>query len=218
MDFQTSESLAERIAQHVSQQIISGQLEANTRIQEARIVAELGVSRGPVREALLILERRHMVEIRPRKGAVVTSLTSDQISALFNFFGHQLEMLTCLVAKHWQEQELDPLVEQVALILTLAAEADRNVYMSAVFELMRKAYPIVNNPYLEEVLESLQPAIHRAYALAQNYVSNDEAAAIVFFDGLLNAVLVRDTTPLAGLIKTYMDYQADLVFKALAAS
>ncbi|MDZ4296734.1 MAG: GntR family transcriptional regulator, partial [Moraxellaceae bacterium] len=66
MSFRATESLALQIAQHVGEQIVSGDLVEGERIQEMRIAAELQVSRGSVREALLILQRRHLVEIFPR--------------------------------------------------------------------------------------------------------------------------------------------------------
>ena len=55
MRFQAPESLSEQISQHLGQRIITGQLQPGDRIQELRIAGELDVSRGSVREALLIL-------------------------------------------------------------------------------------------------------------------------------------------------------------------
>ena len=61
--FKPQESLSEQIAQHLSRQIVRGDLLAGDRIQELRIAGELEVSRGSVREALLILERWHLIDI-----------------------------------------------------------------------------------------------------------------------------------------------------------
>ena len=52
MSFAAPESLAEQIAKHLAQRIIAGELQSGERIQEARVVNELDVSRGSVREAL----------------------------------------------------------------------------------------------------------------------------------------------------------------------
>ena len=65
MGFQAAVSLTEQIAEHLGSQIISGALQPLERIQELKVAGELGVSRGSVREALLILESRHLVEIVP---------------------------------------------------------------------------------------------------------------------------------------------------------
>ena len=51
---QSSEGLSEQIAKHIAEQIILGELVEGERIQEVRIATELDVSRGSVREALIL--------------------------------------------------------------------------------------------------------------------------------------------------------------------
>ena len=63
MNLEDTESLSEQIVKYISEQIISGELVEGERIQELRIAKELDVSRGSVREALLLLERTHLIEI-----------------------------------------------------------------------------------------------------------------------------------------------------------
>ncbi len=63
MQQQEADSLSEQIAKHIGEQIIRGELVEGERIQEFRIAAELDVSRGSVREALLILQRTQLIEI-----------------------------------------------------------------------------------------------------------------------------------------------------------
>ena len=76
MVFTPSLNITEQIADHLAALIIHGELASRSRIQELKIANELGVSRGSVREALLILERRHLIEIVPCKGAVVNEMTA----------------------------------------------------------------------------------------------------------------------------------------------
>ena len=72
MPLEQAHSLSEQIAKHISEQIIRGELVEGERIQELRIASELDVSRGSVREALLLLERTQLIEIFPRRGAIVS--------------------------------------------------------------------------------------------------------------------------------------------------
>ena len=69
--FKPALNITEQIADHLGEQIIVGEIASGTRIQEVKIAKALKVSRGSVREALLILERRHLITIVPRKGASV---------------------------------------------------------------------------------------------------------------------------------------------------
>ena len=69
MTFKAPDSLAEQIARYLAERIIRGELKERERIQEQKVTQALNVSRGSVREALLILERRHLITILPRRGA-----------------------------------------------------------------------------------------------------------------------------------------------------
>ena len=61
MTFKAPDSLAEQIAHYLAERIIRGELKERERIQEQKVTQALNVSRGSVREALLILERRHLI-------------------------------------------------------------------------------------------------------------------------------------------------------------
>ena len=96
--FKPAASLTEQIANHLSDEIINGRLAPLERIQEQRVAKDLGVSRGSVREALLIVEGRHLIDIMPRRGAVVSGLEPVRIGDLTEFFGELILMLLARVA------------------------------------------------------------------------------------------------------------------------
>lgn len=76
-------SLAEQIAQQVAEAIVQEELAAGQAITEQSLSDSFSVSRGPVREALRILEKEGLVEIVPRHGARVTRLTLDEVKQVF---------------------------------------------------------------------------------------------------------------------------------------
>lgn len=217
MSFNAPKSMAEQIAQHLANQIISGERIANERIQEIKVVEELDVSRGSVREALLLMERRHLVEIAPRKGAMVAEINARSVENLFDVFGVLVSRLAVLVATRWQDQELEPLIKHLMQLQTMANQADREEFMAQVFTLLTMAYPLAKNDYLHELLSNLQPAVHRCYALAQRYKPNDGQAAIMFFSALMQGVTERKTELLPCAVKDYFDHQLALVIAALEA-
>lgn len=217
MSFTAPKSMAEQIAQHLAHQIISGQRVAKSRIQELKVVDELNVSRGSVREALLLMERRHLVDILPRKGAMVAELTANSVENLFDVFGILVTRLALLVAKRWQEGELDELIQHLVWLQSIAAQPDREEFMAQVFVLLNMAYPLARNEYLHELLVNMQPAVHRCYALAQRYKPNDGQAAQVFFSALMTGVAQREVDVIPAAVKHYFDHQLQLVLSALKA-
>ena len=68
-------TLRERVHDHLKSEILANRYPPGSELLEVPLSEELGVSRGPVREALRSLESEGLVEITPRRGAVVVSLT-----------------------------------------------------------------------------------------------------------------------------------------------
>lgn len=65
-------SLAEQVADRMEQMIIDNKLSSGDKLpNEMDLVAEIGVGRGTIREAIKILESRNVVEIRRGKGTFI---------------------------------------------------------------------------------------------------------------------------------------------------
>jgi DNA-binding GntR family transcriptional regulator len=77
-------ALPEQIAKEISQRIVSGIYQPGQRLLEQSIAQEFTVSRGPVREALRLLEKDGLVAILPRRGAQVTKLTISEVREIFD--------------------------------------------------------------------------------------------------------------------------------------
>ena len=66
-------TLNQIVAEQLTDEIVTGSLAPGTKLNEPEVAATYGVSRGPVREALRILEGNGLVRIVTGKGATVTS-------------------------------------------------------------------------------------------------------------------------------------------------
>lgn len=71
MDATAQPSAADRVYQHVRAGILTRRFADNDLLAEGRIAEETGVSRTPVREALLRLEADGMIRLLPKRGALV---------------------------------------------------------------------------------------------------------------------------------------------------
>lgn len=70
-----NKTLRERVYEHLRDGILGGRIAPGTVLQEVPLAGSLGVSRGPIREALGDLAAEGLVTITPRRGAIVTTLT-----------------------------------------------------------------------------------------------------------------------------------------------
>jgi DNA-binding GntR family transcriptional regulator len=75
--------LREDIHALLRERIVKGNLLPGNRLQDVQLAAELGVSRTPVREALLRLERDGLVESDPNRGFFVASLSRKEVAEIY---------------------------------------------------------------------------------------------------------------------------------------
>jgi DNA-binding GntR family transcriptional regulator len=80
-------SSAEHIAQHIRSLIFDGDLLPGTRVPQDAIAEELGVSRIPIREALIALEREGWVTIEMHRGAFINALDKQSIRDHYELLG-----------------------------------------------------------------------------------------------------------------------------------
>lgn len=99
-------TLRERILSAIRAAIVNGQIRPGTRIMEPQLAERFGISRTPVREAIRQLESEGLIAVIPRKGAIVASISPQDIS---NYY--ELKMIleghaARLAAKNLTENDL----------------------------------------------------------------------------------------------------------------
>ena len=142
------ESLSEQIAKHISEQIISGELVEGERIQELRIAKELDVSRGSVREALLLLERTHLIEIYPRRGAIVSEMSPQQVRALFDTSSLFLGQIVQRMSETWRSHEAEALQSLMLQLNEHVKQSNTEKFYDSIFQYLAEQQDMVGNPYL----------------------------------------------------------------------
>lgn len=80
-------SSAEHIAQHIRSLIFDGELLPGSRVPQDAIAEDLGVSRIPIREALIALEREGWVTIEMHRGAFINALDKQSIRDHYELLG-----------------------------------------------------------------------------------------------------------------------------------
>lgn len=150
-------SLSEQIAARLSERIIAGTYSPGQRIMEQAVSAEFGVSRGPVREALRLLEKDGLVTILPRRGAQVTRLSIAEVREIFDIRAALNGLRDRGIAEDPNRARLLPLLEDtVARLARLAPDpGEGEEYVETVFELNRLLNEATPNRRLRAILSSL---------------------------------------------------------------
>ncbi len=103
------------LLEELREKIITGKYKGGESLTEMKLAQEYGMSRTPIREALRKLEVEGLVNIIPNKGAVVSSLTDEEISNVFNIRMRIESMAAYLAAKNITESQLEQLRDALEL-------------------------------------------------------------------------------------------------------
>ncbi|WP_168418807.1 GntR family transcriptional regulator [Acinetobacter towneri] len=215
MQQQESESLSEQIARHIAEQIISGDLVEGERIQELRIAKELDVSRGSVREALLLLQRTHLIEIFPRRGAMVTEMSAQQVRALFDSSSLLLGYIVQRIADTWRIDEAEILQQ---LLLQLAEQCrlgNTEKFYDLIFQYLAQQPDMVGNIYLMKFYQELLPSLRRSYFLTLNTSRRELQESLELFKLVSDAILSRKSQQATLFMEDFCRHLRNLVLESL---
>lgn len=148
--------LERRVYERLRDDIVSGLLRPGDQLVEARLAGDLGVSKTPVREALIRLQRDGLVSIEPYRGARVLEPSADDVREIVEL----RELLECHVARRLAETQPQSAIAALAATVTrgrqaLAAGDDAGV-AEALTEFSDVLADASDNARLAEVLRSLR--------------------------------------------------------------
>lgn len=97
---------SERIAAHLREAILSGELPPGSRIRQEEIAEQHGTSRLPVREALRMLETEGLTQLEANKGARVPALDRDELDTVYEMRERIETLALRLSLPHLTEEQL----------------------------------------------------------------------------------------------------------------
>ena len=149
-------SLERGVYERLRDEILKGIIPPAEPLIEAQLAAELGVSKTPVREALIRLQRDGLVEIRPYKGARVRRPSfEDVLQAVEVRMWVEIEVARALAAV--PEQALIERLEQNMTDTQEALDADDyDEFVRTVSEFSQILLEAHGNQYAMQVVESLR--------------------------------------------------------------
>ncbi len=114
-----------RVFRQLEKAILDGDLTPGESLNEVKLSAELGVSRTPIREALMQLELEGLVKTTHNKGAVVVGISEKDVDDIYAIRSRIEGLAARWAAEHVTEKELEDLREIVELQEFYAAKGDK---------------------------------------------------------------------------------------------
>ena len=154
-------TLWQRVHEHLREEIVSGRLTPGTELQEVVLARSLGVSRGPIREALGRLATEGLVTIRPRRGAVVRALSNEEFIEAYQV-REALEMMAVQLATPALTAEDLAAMERLIEEMAARGEAeDTQGFFEANTAFHQRFFEAAGNRMLSELYRQLRGQIDR---------------------------------------------------------
>jgi DNA-binding GntR family transcriptional regulator len=203
-------SLAEDAADRVREQILSGGYAQGEHLVEAKIAEQLGISRGPVREAFKLLRAEGLLQEEPRRGTFVVRMSPDDVREIYGLRAAIEGRAARMVAAAGDPDVIDRLGQGVDAI----QEAVRGGESAAVFQadlaFHESLVGLAGNSRLQEVFARYVPTL-RALLRLDEHVYRSLGDVALEHRPLLDALAAGDADRAAALAEAHCDHAGDLI-------
>lgn len=149
-------TVPEQIAARLGERILEERLQPGERIAEQELADEFQVSRGPVREAIRILEREGLVTLLARRGAIVTELTAQELTELLDIRAGLFEVAVRRLMDQPNPNLVPLMLSGTQRLQALAQDADAGEqYAETTYRLLILVARLTGNRRLQRMLTSI---------------------------------------------------------------
>jgi len=212
-------SLADDVVDRLRQAIYSGRLAPDFRLREETLAEFLGVSRGPIREALLQLEREGLVIKEPNRGATVARLAREDLEEVYSL-RMALELFAVRQAiRKGQLKHFDDM-QKIVDAMTTAVERGIDVQEAARLdvEFHEIMYQAASHKRLYDFWSTLKPQIH-IFLLARNVANPDFREYIIpAHQDILDGLRARDEARVVALTQEHLSAAYERILKSYPES
>jgi DNA-binding GntR family transcriptional regulator len=195
---QLREAIEERIATHA--------YPPGTRLDESDLAAEFGVSRTPIREALIQLNTEGLVEMRPRRGAIVVDVPPERVCEMFEVMAELEAMCARLAARRIRTDEEAALVAAHTRSQEARDRMDPDAYFYLNEEFHLLIYKASHNGFLIDQAAQLQRRL-RPYRRLQLRVKDRIRSSFDEHGGIVEAIGKGDGETAARLMRDHVNIQ-----------
>jgi len=202
------------LREEIEELIATGQLQPGHHLDETELAERFGVSRTPIREALIQLASMGIIEMRPRRGAHVATISPQQLVEMFEVMAEFEAMCGRMAARRMSKQEQADLktAHEACKEARDAEDPDEYFYKNEVFHYL--IYRGSHNDFLETQAINLHRRL-RPYRRLQLRVRDRVANSYNEHDQVVQAILQGEAELTANLLRGHIMIQgqrfADLI-------
>lgn len=162
--------MSDVVSAELFRMIVALQVKPGTILNENALMAHLSCGRTPLREALILLEKQHLIRVVPRQATIVTELTIDAAAEIYEALRYVEGPLGRLAAERntlAQLHEMEELTQRLESIETARGLAPAALFRLADgdFDFHLQVAQAARNTYLLSTLEGLRGPAMRLLCL-----------------------------------------------------
>lgn len=216
MQFKPKETLTEQVATHIENLIAFNQLKGGQRIYEGPMAKELSVSHGSVREALLVLEKRHLVRSIPRKGTFVTELDEHFVRSLYETLLMYLTNTGLKLVRQWQQEDIERMENLYTRMSECFEKGQLMEFLDLGIEYTQASLVYADNYFIVSAIKDLWPSAKRCAFVAFQQGTPVLKENMEHMRHSLDTIKQRDEAALVKILKEYADQQCRQVLECIA--
>jgi DNA-binding GntR family transcriptional regulator len=214
--------IRDRAYLQIKEAILKGNYSPGERLIERELAADLGISRTPIREALLKLENHGFVRTVPRRGVIVSEISRDEILEVFDILA-SLEALAFRLAAEKMDKftakRFSSMVGELDKLLSLSDdkwESKKSFTVDLQITVNDILYDAAKSPRLYEILRGLYDYI-RAFADIGYEVPGRLREAVLEHRRILEAVRDHRMDVVEDLARDHLANSKEAYLEALQA-
>ncbi|SDI13270.1 GntR family transcriptional regulator [Propionivibrio dicarboxylicus] len=204
----SSSKVSHKLLEALEERIITGAYSPGMRLDETELAAEFSVSRTPVREALIHLSTLGLVELRPRRGAVVAEASPKRLYEMFEVMAELEAMSVRLAARRHTQNDLHQIEAALAACERALEHGDIDAYYAENERFHRAIYSASHNRFLFESAISISRRLG-AYRRLQLRLRGRVRRSYDEHAGILRALACGDGDAAADIIHRHVVIQGE---------
>jgi DNA-binding GntR family transcriptional regulator len=148
-------SASQKVERYIKKAIYAGALKPRERVIEEEIARRLSCSRGPVREALLRLERDGLIVTIPRRGTFIRDISTDSIDVVFRIRGKLEGLCVRYLREHLSQQDEEALRDCLKKMKAASNADDNEEFLQADMRLHQTIWRLSRRKQLFTTLNSV---------------------------------------------------------------
>ena len=206
--------IATQVYEAVREAIFRGDMAPGSHLSEVDLSEQLGVSRAPIREALLQLEAEGIVELVPNKGAFVRGLSYKEVEEIYTTRSLLEGYAAALAAEHASPADINKIIKAAETAIQMAGTGDLWKTLDADFNFHRIVWNVSGHSLIESILEKLESQI-RAFMVVQAPLFGELLNSVMDHQELAEAIGNGDSAAAREIMKTHITTAGEKVLEWL---